>query len=125
MEIKNRNEIPEKDTWNLSDIFASDEAWQKEYEALKAYPEKISASEGKLGESAENLLAFFELDDELNVRLQKLQGYACCKSDEDVGNSFYQDLRGKAMSTIVELSSAAAFSMPEIMAIPEETLVNI
>ena len=122
MEIKNRNEIPEKDTWNLSDIFASDEAWQKEYEALKAYPEKISAFEGKLGESAENLLAFFELDDELNVRLQKLQGYACCKSDEDVGNSFYQDLRGKAMSTIVELSSAAAFSTPEIMAIPEETL---
>ena len=122
MEIKNRNEIPEKDTWNLSDIFASDEAWQEEYEALKAYPEKISAFEGKLGESAENLLAFFELDDELNVRLQKLQGYACCKSDEDVGNSFYQDLRGKAMSTIVELSSAAAFSTPEIMAIPEETL---
>ena len=122
MEIKNRNEIPEKDTWNLSDIFASDEAWQKEYEALKAYPEKISSFEGKLGESAENLLAFFELDDELNVRLQKLQGYACCKSDEDVGNSFYQDLRGKAMSTIVELSSAAAFSTPEIMAIPEETL---
>ncbi len=122
MEIKKRNEIPEEDTWDLSDIFASDEMWQKEYEALKAYPEKISAFEGKLGESAENLLAFFELDDELNVRLQKLQGYACCKSDEDVGNNFYQDLRGKAMNTIVELSSTAAFSTPEIMAIPEETL---
>lgn len=122
MDVLKRNEMPVEDTWNLSDIFASDEAWQKEYEALKAYPEKISAFAGKLGESAENLLAFFELDDELNVRLQKLQGYAYCKSDEDVGNSFYQDLRGKAMSTIVELSSAAAFSTPEIMAIPEETL---
>ena len=49
-------------------------------------------------------------------------GYASCKGDEDTGNSFYQDVRGKAMNVYVSIASAAAFATPEIMAIPEETL---
>ncbi len=122
MEILKRSEVPEEYTWNLKDIFKSDEAWLAEYEALKAYPEKVAAFEGKLGENAQNLVDFFRLDDELTVRLEKLNGYASCKGDEDTGNSLYQDFRGKAMSTIVAISSAEAFSTPEIMAIPEETL---
>ena len=122
MEILKRSEVPEEYTWNLKDIFESDEAWLAEYEALKAYPEKVAAFEGKLGENAKNLVDFFRLDDELTVRLEKLNGYASCKGDEDTGNSLYQDFRGKAMSTIVAISSAEAFSTPEIMAIPEEIL---
>lgn len=122
MEILKRSEVPKEYTWNLKDIFESDEDWLAEYEALKAYPKKVAAFEGKLGGSAQNLVAFFRLDDELTVRLEKLNGYASCKGDEDTGNSLYQDFRGKAMSTIVAISSAEAFSTPEIMAIPEKTL---
>ena len=43
-------------------------------------------------------------------RLSRLYGYASCKGDEDTGNSFYQDMRGKAMSTLVTISSAAALA---------------
>ena len=62
------------------------------------------------------------LQDALSIRLTKLLGYASCKGDEDTGNSFYQDVRGKAMNVYVSIASAAAFATPEIMAIPEETL---
>ena len=120
--IPARSEVPEESTWNLKDVFESDEAWQAEYEALKAVPEQIEAFRGRLGESAETLLEWFRLNDALSVRLEKLYGYANCKGDEDTGNSFYQDMRGKAMSTLVTISSAAAFATPEIMEIPEDTL---
>ena len=121
-EILKRSEVPEEFTWNLKDIFESDEAWLAEYEALKELPAKVAAFRGKLGESAANLLEFFKEDDELNVRLEMLYGYASCKCDQDTANSTYQDFRGKAMSVIVAISSAGAYASPEIMAIPEETL---
>ncbi len=117
-----RSEVPEEFTWKLSDIFPSDEAWEEENEALKLMPEKLTAYQGKLGESAENLLGFFKLQDELEVRISKLFGYANCKGDQDTGNSFYQAMKGKAMSTYVAISSASAFATPEIMNIEEDKL---
>ena len=120
--IPARNDIPQNFTWDLTHMFPGDEAWLAEYETLKAFPEKIAAFAGTLGESAGNLLAFFRLEDEITLRLSPLMGYASCKSDEDTSVGYYQDLRGKAMSVAVAISSAAAFSAPEIMAIPEETL---
>ena len=47
-----RGEVPEEFTWDLSDVFASDDKWSEELEALKAYPERMAAYAGKLGESA-------------------------------------------------------------------------
>lgn len=44
--IPARSEVPEESTWNLRDVFESDEAWQAEYEALKAVPEQIEAFRG-------------------------------------------------------------------------------
>ena len=120
--ILKRSEVAEKDTWNLGDIFASDELWRSEYENLKAAPESILKYRGRLGKSAGLLLGYFRLSDEISVRLGKLYGYASCKGDEDTGNSFYQDMRSKAMSVYVAIGSANAFAAPEIMSISDETL---
>lgn len=120
--IPKRSEVPEEFTWNLKDMFESDEAWFAENEALKEMPGRLAAFQGHLGESAETLLAFFKLEDEISLRLEPLYGYASCKNDQDQANSVYQDMRGKAMNTYVAISSAGAFATPEIMAIPEDTL---
>ena len=120
--IPERKDVPVEYTWDLTDIFESDEAWLSEYEALKSEGEKISAFAGKLGENAETLLSYFRLEDGLGIRLEKLMGYANCKSDEDTALGFYQDLKSKAMSVYVSIAGAAAFAAPEIMAIPEESL---
>ena len=120
--IPERSQVPEEFTWNLKDMFPSDEAWFQENEALKALPAEIAAFQGHLGDDAETLLSFLRRQDELEIRISTLYGYANCKSDQDTGNGIYQDMRGKAMSTIVAISSAAAFASPEIMAIPEDRL---
>ncbi|MBQ8789282.1 MAG: oligoendopeptidase F [Oscillospiraceae bacterium] len=120
--ILKRSEVPEEYTWNLKDMFESDEAWLAEYDALKVYPAEVAKLQGTLGESAENLLAYFKNEDELSVRLETLYTYASCSGDQDMSNAKYQDFRGKAMATIVAIESASAFATPEIMAIPEEKL---
>ena len=120
--IVKRSEVPVEDTWNLAELFESDEAWNAELEALKAFPEKIAAYQGRLGESAQMLLESWKLDDEVTVRLGRLYSYASCRSDEDTGNGVYQDLKGKAVGVMVAIGSAAAFVTPEIMAIEDEVL---
>ena len=117
-----RAEVPEENTWRLEDIFPTDEAWKAEYEALQKMPEQIAAYAGHLGESAETLLRYYRLSDELTVRLSKHMGYASQKLDQDTANGFYLDMRGKAMSMYVAISGAAAFATPEIIAIPDETM---
>ena len=120
--IPMRNEIPEEYTWDLTAIFASDQQWLAEYEALAQIPAELEKRRGTLGSSGEALLDFLQQEDAIYLRQEALMGYASCKGDQDLANGYYQDLRGKAMSRCVEISSAAAFATPEIMAIPEETL---
>lgn len=49
-----RSEVPEEFTWDLRDVFASDEAWNEELEALKAYPERLAAFAGTLRRERED-----------------------------------------------------------------------
>ena len=120
--IPERSEIPEEYTWDLRDIFESDEAWRREYEALMAMPETIAAFAGTLSRGPGRLLDFLKLDDELTVRLEKLSGYANCKGDQDLADGPSQDMRSRATACIVAIAGASAFSTPEIMAIDDTTL---
>ena len=122
MEILKRADVPQKFTWDLTPVFANDDAWFAENEALKALPERIAEYRGTLGKSAKDLLAFLKFEDEVTLRLSSLLGYASCKGDEDTSNNFYQDMRGKATGTWVNISGALSFATPEIMAIDEKVL---
>lgn len=121
-ELPERKDVPVEYTWNLSDIFESDEAWRAEFEALGKLPGRISAYSGTLGESAGNLLDFMKLRDEMELRLSKLYSYASCKSDQDTADGFYMDMRGKAMSVLVAISGAAAFFTPELISLDDDTI---
>ena len=50
-----RSEIVVEDTWRLEDIFASDDAWEKEFQEVKALIPHVKDFQGKLGESAGSL----------------------------------------------------------------------
>ena len=119
--LRKRSEVPVEYTWMLEDLFETDQAWMDEYEALGSVPQKAAEYQGRLN-NAKDLLAFFRLQDEIGLRLEKLFVYSSCRSDEDTGNNHYQDMAGKARSVYVAIMGAASFSGPEIMAIPDEDL---
>ena len=123
-QMMKRSEVPAEFTWDLTDIFPSDAAWRAEYDALEPYAERIAAYQGRLGESAETLLAYLRLDDEVSLRVGRLYGYANCKADEDTANAVYQDMRGKALSLSVALAGAGAFAASELLALSDETLAR-
>ena len=120
--IPKRSEVPEKFKWALEDIYPSDEAWKADLEKLRGMPEKVEAYKGRLAESADTLLSFLRLSDEISVLADSLGNYAQRRSDEDTANALYQGMVGQVTNAFVDLNAAGSFETPEIIAIPEETL---
>ncbi len=121
-QIPERKDLKPEETWALEDLFPSDEAWSAELERARGYPEQVSAYAGRLGESAQTLLAYLELDDEMSLCFDKLINYVMRRGDEDTRVSKYQNMTAQLMHLLTTLSAAASFETNELLAIPEETL---
>ncbi|KUP22040.1 oligoendopeptidase F [Paenibacillus sp. DMB5] len=120
-QLLKRSEVPAENRWKLEDMFASQEQWDKEYNEAKALIKKASAFQGKL-DSAEELKACFELDDELSQLTERLYVYAHMRQDEDTAAPTYQALTQKAKKLSVEAGEALSFVTPEILSLPVEKL---
>lgn len=118
-----RHEVEEKFTWNLSDIFPSDEAWEAELKEVEEQYGKFDFTvfQGKLG-NKEELLKFSRFRDEGFRRIEKLYVYASMRHDEDLRNSKYTSYTAMMGSLIAKLSAAQAFVEPELTALSDEQL---
>ena len=120
--IPERKDVDAKFTWDLTQIFADDSEWEKAYAALSGFQSKIESFKGRLGESAKTLLEYCRLEDEISLAVEAVYGYSSLKGDEDTGNGYYQNMRGKAVGAYVAVQGAMSFSTPEILAISDEAL---
>lgn len=122
MQIPARAEVAAQDKWAIHDLFATDDDWRAALAAAKDYVPRVQAFRGRLGESAQTLLDYLRLDDEISLAFDALVHYAQRKSDEDTRVAAYQEMVSQVTRLAVELQSAAAFQTPELLAIPEDTL---
>ena len=120
--IPQRDQIPVEETWNLTDLYADDAAWQAEFEVAQTYPAKLSAYAGRLGESGATMLEYFTLVQEASVLLLNLANYAFRKGDQDTRVAQYQAMGGKISSLAVEVNGAISFETPEILSIDADKL---
>ena len=118
--VLQRNEIDEKDTWDLSTIFETDQKWEEELALLTEDTKQAASLEGHLLDSAESLLDITERYLELSRRLEKLYVYAHMKNDQDTRVAKYQEYYAKAMALYSQLDQVFSFYEPEFMAITEE-----
>ena len=122
--VLQRNEINEKDTWDLSTIFETDQKWEEELALLTEDTKQATSLEGHLLDSAESLLDITECYLELSRRLEKLYVYAHMKNDQDTRVAKYQEYYAKAMALYSQLDQVFSFYEPEFMAITEEQYQN-
>ena len=122
MQIPARAEVAAQDKWAIHDLFATDDDWRAALAAAKEYVPRVQAFRGRLGESAQTLLDYLRLDDEISLAFDVLVHYAQRKSDEDTRVAAYQEMVSQVTRLAVELQSAAAFQTPELLAIPGDTL---
>lgn len=120
--IMERSQRSEQDLWAISDLYASDELWERELAVFREAVGELSGFAGHLGESAETLLDFLQKSEALGVMLDRLSNYAQRKNDEDTRVSTYQAMCDRMTAAWVEAGAALAFETPELLAIDDAVL---
>lgn len=116
----NRSHIDEKYQWDLSTVFATDDAWEAELASLDSDLENAKAYKGHLTASSNDLLAITESYLALSRRLEKLYVYASMKNDQDTTVAKYQEYQAKATAIYAKFSEIFAFYEPELMQLSKE-----
>lgn len=122
IDFKNREEIPEKFRWNLTDIYPTADAWEIAFEKVKKAGEQYPQFAGTLGHSSENLKNCLEYDEEVGIELGKMFLYAMLSKDVDLANSENNSRYERLTLLYSQLRAASSFITPEILQIDEDVL---
>lgn len=123
--VMTQDEAPEADpkyTWDLTEIYASDEAWNGAREEVLAELENIIAYRGRLGESADTLYAALSLISDTSKKGARVFAYASLMADEDLRVSEDQERRQLAQAMFAQFGEATAWVQPEVLHVGEETI---
>ena len=120
--ILTRAEIPEKYKWNLTHIYPSDEAWQKDYDAVCAEIPAFAAYDGKVAEDPRAAIrAYFTLFE----KFMPIYEYAFLRKETDNADPVAQGLKDKASRMYVQGMTVASFLQPELLAMDESVLKDM
>ncbi|MBK3516025.1 oligoendopeptidase F [Carboxylicivirga marina] len=119
---KTREEVPEKYKWNFDDIYTSWDAWEADLKAITQDMETIQTHKGKLGESADNLLALMQVQEDLMKKAYKAYQFVSLQSTVDNRNMELQAKLQKVQLMFAQFGVETAWMSPEMLQIPEETM---
>ena len=122
--LKQREEIENIYKWNIGEMYTDEALWESKFLGVKAMASAFGAHAGHLGDSAEALLAAFKERDALWLKLEHLYVYARMKQDEDNRADRYQSLNMRAETLMNEAAAQSSFFTPELLSIPEKTLMD-
>ena len=114
-----RSKIPDQYKWDLTHIYANNEAWQKAKEKLVAEIPEIEKYKKTLGTSAQQLLGCLDLVTDLGKELSRLQSYASLSSDQDTRVSQYLGMQQEISQIGSGFAAKAAYIEPEILEIDQ------
>ncbi len=122
MSRKKRAELPVEATWNLDDLFPSQEAWEAELQAVLADVKGVTAFKGTLGEGAGVLLACLQAEEALRARAVRMFTYASLRNSADGTDPDNQVNASRAGDAYTQLNTALSFIASEILELPDGTV---
>lgn len=117
-----RSEIPVEYTWDFTLMFPDQAAWEQAIAKIEGMVGEVSALNGKIAQSAANLLRVLELRDQIEAELWRVSSYSRQLKDVDATNPASQALDARGWSLVTRVQTALSFVNPEILSVPEATL---
>ena len=117
MQDRERSQIPDRHKWDLTALYASDEAWRQAKDALTAQLPNIERYKGRLGESAATLQTALDAIFGIAKELGRVSAYASQLADQDTRDTKYQAMQQEVTRLASSFSAEAAYAEPEILRI--------
>lgn len=116
-----RKDVRTEDKWNLEALYAHEVDWERDFKTAQGLPDKVASYSGRL-DSADALAEALHTWFAANRQMEKLWTYAHLRSDEDLSNSHYEQMKERARSLYVQLDTAGSYLAPEILNLDEEQI---
>jgi oligoendopeptidase F len=121
-ELRDRDSIPDRFKWDLTDIFPGWDAWQRAYAELETKIGAYAALQGTLDKGGDQLLTVMKLSDDIGQLTYKVWYFASLKHDEDQRDNQINARRQQVQILFAKASQASAWFNPELLAIPLPTI---
>ena len=108
--------------WDLSDIYASEAAWESERQAVIKLLPTLEAWKGRLGASPAEMKMALDAIYAAGNRADRLYLYASLAADADTRNGPNQERKGQAIDLETEMSTATAWFSPEIVKLGQDKI---
>ena len=115
-ELVSRDQVRVEDTWDLTAMYENKSAWEADIKFIEGKLDEIAKYQGKVCESADNLLAVLEINAIAEEKLELAFNYAERLFDQDQGNTEHQSMSQKMFGLIAKFEAAMSFVSPEILA---------
>jgi oligoendopeptidase F len=112
----------EQIAWDLTDLYATPEAWEQAYEDVLEQIAALPRYQGTLGRSPNSLAFALTRISEVQKEAIRVYIYTSLKSDEDQRVSESQERLSQSRAMFSEYSQAVSWVAPEIISIGEETI---
>ncbi len=120
--VPNRTDVGEAYKWDLTEFYTSTDGFYKDMAHIEdVLIPKYDSFIGTLN-TADQLLAYYALDEEVSRMLFKGYVYANLMLDLDQNNEVADQMAAKANQVYTLILSATSFATPELLALPDEDL---
>jgi oligoendopeptidase F len=117
-----RSMVPEELTWNLNDLFVSEQAWETELEAIEREIVKIEDFKGTLHTSSKELLACLLAQENLLMKMVKAATYASLRQSADGTDPINQSNSAKLSALRTKMVAALSFINSEILSLEDGSI---
>lgn len=119
-----RSEVPTEQTWDLTDLFATDEEWKQELSAIKANVSDVTQYKGRLTKSGETLLNGLKALENFEKRLIRVATYANLKASADGTDSENQANLSRVSSTLAAIEAKLSFIESELLQLQNKAITQ-
>ena len=122
--IPTRAEVNIADTWDLTPLYAKAEDWSADFARLQVEYPAIAEFRGRVGGSADSLLALLECDKRISLLIEKICQYASLRSAEDSSDASNLARESQLQNLLTKIAELSSFVVPEIQAIDDATFAT-
>jgi oligoendopeptidase F len=119
--FQSRAEVPEKEKWNLADIYSDMSKWEEDFQLIEKMAAELKEFDGFIQDGS-SLFQYLKQSEELSYKFNHLYAFCMLKVDENTRDSSSQALLDRAKGLSVKISSSRSFFMPFLLSLNEEKL---
>ena len=109
--------------WDLTYLFKTEEDYEKAFEELQPYAEKLASYNGKLNDE-KSFVEYCLLQKEFSIKLEKVYQYASLKSDLNKKNVEAASKVSKLMIFFQQVNQMTSFEGPEVLSLGKDKVMS-